>query len=119
MRADLPWAAGEENDLRSLMVRVNRRDVPRIGSGAQGLHYEIHGIGCRLWREGGPEVDFDIDDDGVEIFNAWRVVAFADSLGEQGVPTDDEVERGLAELSRRGEIRSIGPGWYARRYELT
>ncbi|WP_372490932.1 hypothetical protein [Actinomadura terrae] len=48
----------------------------------------------------GHEVDIDVLDDGVETFNAWRVLGYAQSLRGTEAPSERELEDACAELER-------------------
>jgi hypothetical protein len=106
---DLPDALST----KGLLERVNREELPREGVVSGGVHYEVHGVGCRFWRDDGLEVDVDIDEGGGEVFDAWRFQVFLLGLGRLPSVTIREVDEFLRNLAGKNELRVVEDGWYA------
>ncbi len=68
----------------------------------------LHGIGCRIDFLSGAEVDFDWDSDRREVFDGWRLRAFALSVGQMA---SIEELVGVARADRR--FVEVRPGWFA------
>jgi hypothetical protein len=106
--AEFPRATSFEE----LLFLVNSRDVPREGIVGNSIHFEIHGVGGRFWTDGGAEIDVDLSDDGLEMFDAWRYRLYLRSLDYPDLPSTEEIEVFLSEQARLGELRVVSPGWY-------
>jgi hypothetical protein len=100
------------DSLVDFLVQINRHRISREGV-VSDAYYEAHGVGCRFWKEHGPEVDLDLSEEGVEIFDAWRLRIFLRSLRPQGSPSVEDVERFLSGCVESGDLRVVKPGWYA------
>lgn len=55
--------------------------------GALG-RFELHGRGCRFELATGEDVDVDWDADGRAVFDSWRILMYARSIGESLVERD-------------------------------
>ncbi len=113
VRRELP-AAGART-VQDLVRLARSRQVPREAKLDSGLEYAIHGVGCRFTTAGGLEVDVDVEGDGTEVFDAWRVSNFADSAAGSGDPGRPELTAALRRLAAAGELREVRPGWFATR----
>ena len=82
--------------------RVREGSLEGIGE------FRIHGVGCRFELSSGEVVDFDWDEEGREVFDAWRLMSYARSRGIESESVDSlrEAARGVAGLV---EVR---PGWF-------
>jgi hypothetical protein len=100
------------DSVADFLVQINRHRIPRDGV-VSDVHYEAHGVGCRFWKEHGPEVDLDLSEEGLEIFDAWRLRIFLRSIRPQGSPSVADVERFLSGCVESGGLRVVKPGWYA------
>ncbi len=91
-----------------------------VRSGAlEGLGtFKLHGRGCQFELESGADVDVDWDAEGRAVFDSWRVLMYARSIGDTSV--DQESLRQAA--SEVAAIVALGPDsftWPDRRYDLT
>jgi hypothetical protein len=87
--------------------------LKKVGRVQDGIEYSVHGSGCLYIESSGGEVDIDFLEEGVEIFDAWRVRRFSVSLGEDPSGGLDEIVsecRNLVSLGRLFEPRS---GWFS------
>lgn len=78
-----------------LSVRLPMTVQPRSGGESVrsgeliGLgRFRIHGGGCRFELTGGEEVDVDWDNDGTVVFDSWRILMFAKSMGNSSMGRD-------------------------------
>lgn len=62
-------------------VRSGRLD----GLGA----FKLHGRGCQFELESGADLDVDWDDQGRAVFDSWRILMYARSVGRADVSRDD------------------------------
>ena len=90
--------------------RLRGTDDRRIRSGKLDSlgTFKLHGAGCRLQFSTGEVVDFDWNDRGQEIFDSWRLHAFAKSTGQATV-TRDQLE---AAAVRSRALASDDSGWF-------
>lgn len=98
---------------------------PRDGGGPvrsgelEGLgSFKLHGRGCRFELESGADVDVDWDDQGRAVFDSWRILMYARSVGDRSV--DQESLREAA--SEKSSLVQIDPDtftWVDRRYDVT
>lgn len=56
--------------------------------------FKLHGRGCQFELDSGAGVDVDWDSDGRAVFDSWRILMFARSLGDESV--DQESLRAAA-----------------------
>ncbi|TMR31143.1 DUF6896 domain-containing protein [Actinomadura geliboluensis] len=98
--------------LGELIRQVNQHQIARDGS-INGVEYSVHGIGCRLWEEGGRGVDVDVLDGDVEVFDAWRIWLFTQNITPAKAWSLDEVEIFLERLVAADVIARVKPGWFS------
>lgn len=88
--------------------------VPR--GGGTGLRvglpgeFEVHGQGCLVEFATGELIDFDWDESGWEVFDAWRLRRYARSCG------CSESDEALVEAARSlvgDELVEVRLGWFA------
>lgn len=80
--------------------------------------FKLHGRGCQFELESGADVDVDWDAEGRAVFDSWRVLMYARSIGDASV--DQASLRQAA--SEVATIVAIGPDtftWPDGRYDLT
>lgn len=88
-----------------------RRSRHGRGALACGVHFSVHGAGCRFTLLDGAEVDVDVDAAGTGVvFDAWRVRAFASSVGYELTAADAPALR--AALVRTARVEEARPGWF-------
>lgn len=74
-----------------LMGRNAAGEGSRVGR-IEGLGaYQFHGVGCRVEMDSGEEVNFDWDEAGDPVFDAWRLRGYAESLGVVDIAEPDFV----------------------------
>ncbi len=83
-------------------VRVSAGHVNGFGE------FKMHGAGCRFVLASGAVVDFDWDPDGRMVFDAWRLLKYAESLGLH--PSQEDL---LAAASSSPILTETRPGWFA------
>lgn len=71
-------------------------DPVRSGTLSGVGRFEVHGRGCRFEAEGGGDVDVDWNESGRAVFDSWRLLMFARSIG---IDTVDREELRLAATS--------------------
>lgn len=80
--------------------------------------FRLHGRGCQFELQSGADLDVDWNDEGRAIFDSWRLLMYARSVGDTSV--DQESLRQAA--SQSPMLTQIGPDtftWTDRRYDLT
>jgi hypothetical protein len=110
VRAAVLSGAPEFGDsLKSVWTRIRAGELPRTGELPGGFHYRAHGAGCRFTDADDVEVDIDFTEDGVEMFDSWRVEMNARSRG-----FDDSVRREdlSSALAHSGQVTVVKDGWY-------
>jgi len=112
LRRELP-ATARARTVADLVRLSLGRQLPREGKLDSGVEYAVHGVGCRFTTPAGLEVDVDVDDDGTETFDAWRLSNFADSDPRFGEPSLDDLNAAARRLVSAGRLREVRPGWYA------
>ncbi|GAB3622383.1 hypothetical protein GCM10027418_04650 [Mariniluteicoccus endophyticus] len=121
--------------LDALVVRFEGTERPTIWTGVllqprDGSHlvrsgaldclgtFRLHGRGCRFELESGADVDVDWDAEGRAVFDSWRVLMYARSIGEASVDQESLRQAALDAVA----VVAIGPDtftWPHRRYDLT
>lgn len=66
---------------------VRGGDLPGLGT------FKLHGRGCQFELDSGEDLDIDWDSEGRAVFDSWRILLFARSIG------DDAVEREALRLA--------------------
>lgn len=99
--------------------------VPRDGSdpvrsgSLEGLGtFHLHGRGCRFELETGEDLDVDWDDDGRAVFNSWRILMFARTMGDQSIKLD-ALEAAAAQTPSIVQIAPDEFTWADKRYDLS
>lgn len=95
---------------RDLMKAASEGLIAKSGALADGVEYDLHGIGCRV-EFSEREVDFDFaTPEGDVGFDAWRLLIFAERFPEQYPEYQEKasVERALADLVASGMVTPIG-----------
>jgi len=97
--------------------------VPRDGSdpvrsgSLDGLGtFSLHGRGCRFELQTGEELDVDWDVDGRAVFDSWRILVYARSVGEHLI----KIEALAIAAAQMPSVAQIAPDqftWPARRYD--
>ncbi len=60
----------------------------RTGYLGTRARFELHGRGCRFELSAGEELDVDWGSDGRAVFDSWRILMFARSIGDESVDQD-------------------------------
>lgn len=79
--------------------------------------FKLHGRGCGFELDSGAYVDVDWDEEGRAVFDSWRVLMFARSIGDESV--DGESLRIAAR--QVAWVVALGPDtftWPHRRYDV-
>lgn len=101
-------------------MRLRPRDGERlVRSGSLGDlgTFHVHGMGCLFELHSGADVDVNWDSDGRAVFDSWRVLMYARSLGDD--LNDQEALRAAA--SKAEGVLQIGPDSFTlthRRYDV-
>ncbi|MEU4832826.1 hypothetical protein [Streptosporangium sp. NPDC023615] len=101
------------DDLWALHRAVVQRRAPRIWQLPDGVHYHVHGIGCRMTTAFPERAVIDVDlgpRPGSLIFDPWRVEMFADSMGHEHLSRETLVSA-LRNLAGEGTVALIDPRW--------
>lgn len=101
--------------LRDFVELATSKKVPRSGMLSSGSEYTVHGVGIRATRSNDTEVDVDIDvfGDGAEIFNAWRIEDYLDTLKKNEEATKEEIIRACEGLAQKGVINHQRADWFS------
>jgi hypothetical protein len=104
--SELVKALQSQYPYENLLRAVIERKVPRQGVLQDDLRFEFHGVGCRFET---PSRKLDLDfgpECRCDGFDAWRLYLYANenNLGV-GNPTLAEIEEGLIQLERAGEVQ--------------
>lgn len=103
----------ELGTLSDVIPLVRRGNMDRRGVSRDGVSYAIHGIGCRMVDRAGREVDVDFLQGGSEVFDDWRVIRFAESLGDGIVISRENVLSACRELVSDGILEEVRVGWFS------
>ena len=100
--------------LADIVTGVQSRRIPRRGNFGE-IEYFVHGVGCRIERADGTNIDVDIAQDGAtEIFSPWKIRLCYQHSNDVEVPRD--AEGILASCRTRvhsGELAEPSPGWFS------
>ena len=91
-----------------------RGSIPKSGYLAGGVEYDFHSVGCRFVLPTGEVVDIKLLD-GVEVFDAWRVLLHASTRADSSDRGLRDVDVECSSLARRGKLVQIRRGWYSDR----
>lgn len=100
------------------LVPRDGSDPVRSGRLNECCAFHLHGRGCRFELDTGEDLDVDWDDDGRAVFNSWRILMFAQSIGNETVSKESL----RAAAAQSPSILQIAPDqftWPDRRYDLT
>ena len=86
--------------------------IPKNGYLAGGVEYDFHSVGCRFVLPSGEVVDIKILD-GVEVFDAWRVLLHASTGADSSDRGLRDVDVECSSLARHGKLVQIRRGWYS------
>jgi hypothetical protein len=95
-----------------LTARTASGEAVRSGR-VEGLGtFKLHGIGCRVDMDSGEVLDFDWNQNGIAVFDDWRLREFARSVGSE------EAQKGAlvaacTDLAAAGLLVETEPGWFA------
>ncbi|MFI1842027.1 DUF6896 domain-containing protein [Streptomyces microflavus] len=98
--------------LENVLVAVRAGELERRARTDSGYSYSVHGRGCLMVGPDGAEVDVDLLLDGSEAFDAWRLAAFARSVGMSPVPPREDLVRACRDLVGRGTLAEPEPEWF-------
>lgn len=78
-----------------------------VRSGAlEGLGiFKLHGRGCQFELDSGADVDVDWDAEGRAVFDSWRVLMYARSIGDTCVDQESAPGRCRTRHACRGRLR--------------
>ena len=95
--------------VQDLLAGVKSKRIPRAAKLENGIEFQFHGRGCRIW-DSRTWVDFDFLPDGkLDGFDAWRLYWFIEENQlEDPVPTLEEIKTGLEHLQTIGAIVEVG-----------
>ncbi|MEV0624087.1 hypothetical protein AB0I81_62995 [Nonomuraea sp. NPDC050404] len=112
VRARVISQVEQAESVRDIVYMAQRGVILRNETLLDGTRYSVHGFGCLMVDPGGAEVDVDVDDDGSEIFDSWRVSMYLESVSEgDGVPRG-EISTACRWLVGEGELREVRAGWF-------
>ena len=80
--------------------------------------FERHGRGCRFELRAGEDLDVDWDEEGRAVFNSWRLLMFANSVGY----TSADRESLRLAAARSPNTTQIAADWFTwpdKRHDLT
>lgn len=109
----------EKQSMAQPAVLLPRDGSPPVNSGRIGSlgRFELHGRGCRFELDSGEDLDVDWDSEGRAVFDSWRILMFARSIGDD--VTDRESLRAAADADPLlWEIREDWFTWADRNYDL-
>lgn len=95
------------------LVRAWREGViPQTGELAQGIEYQMHGVGCSV-EFGDHYVDFDFASQHNVGFDAWRLWQYANQFPNRYVAYQEHaaVKAALADCLLNGAVRPVEPGY--------
>ncbi|WP_418057503.1 DUF6896 domain-containing protein [Pimelobacter simplex] len=97
-----------ERCLDALLGEYGGRPPVRTGVLDGRVRFQLHGIGCRFELDDGTDVDVDWDDNGYAVFDSWRILMYAHSIGDERVERD-ELRVAAAEHPR---LTQVTPDWF-------
>ncbi|ACL38944.1 hypothetical protein Achl_0949 [Pseudarthrobacter chlorophenolicus A6] len=80
--------------------------------------FHLHGVGCRFELDSGEDLDVDWDDDGRAVFDSWRILMFARSIGNETV-SKESLRTAAMQSPSILQIASDQFSWPDGRYDLT
>ncbi|WP_425438587.1 DUF6896 domain-containing protein [Pseudonocardia oroxyli] len=112
VRLTLRESGTSSGGVLGLMRRLGLREIPKVGTIQGDVEYEFHGVGCRFTFPDGDVIDVDIVN-GVEAFDAWRVLLCVADGEESSGRGLREIRRQCDSLVRTGRLVQLRPGWYS------
>ncbi|MGW2257734.1 DUF6896 domain-containing protein [Streptomyces sp. NPDC001780] len=103
----------ESRALACILRLYRSRALGKDGFIHEDIGYHIHGSGCLFVEANGAEVDVDFLDEGVAIFDAWRVRRFSVSIGEELPGGLDGISAECRNLVLRGRLVEPCGGWFS------
>ncbi|MEU8192328.1 hypothetical protein AB0C10_00945 [Microbispora amethystogenes] len=103
---------GGAHSVEDIVHMAHRRAIPRDAGLQDGTCYSVHGIGCWMADPEGREIDVDIDDDGHEIFDEWRISRYLESISRKGSTSRDPILMACRELVNSGELTEPRRNWF-------
>jgi hypothetical protein len=112
--------SGLTRGIRPTLQLIPRAEGPPVRVGElEGLgEFRLHGLGCRFELFDGRVVDIDWDFDGRAIFDSWRVLRFARSLGDEAT-TQQDIRHALDQSPILWLVRDDWFTWADRSYDIT
>ncbi len=111
--------AGRPNVLTGSHLQPRGGGEPVRSGSLEGMgSFKLHGRGCQFGLTSGADVDVDWDAEGRAVFDSWRVLMYARSIGETSVD-HGSLRQAASEVAT---IVALGPDcftWPDRRYDLT
>ncbi|GAA3753001.1 DUF6896 domain-containing protein [Spinactinospora alkalitolerans] len=92
---------------------ARRKILPKEGVTRSGVHYVVHGAGCRFSHADGREVDVDFLSDGRPIFDSWRVLNYIISVDPDYFGGRESVYRACKAMVGMGEIFEPRSAWFS------
>lgn len=111
-RARVLAQVGRAKSMQDIVYMAQRRIISRDETLPDGTRYSVHGVGCLMVNPEGAEVDVDIDDEGREVFDAWRVCMYLGSISPINSVSREDVLMACRRLVRLGELREVRANWF-------
>jgi hypothetical protein len=99
--------------LAGLLRLYRSRTLEKSGSICEDLGYDLHGSGCLFVEADGAEVDVDFLEEGLEVFDPWRVRRFSMSVGRESLGGLEEIIKECQFLVSRGRLAEPRSGWFS------
>lgn len=112
VRARVLSQVGQAKSMQDVIYMAQRRIIPRNETLPDGSRYSVHGAGCLMVDPEGAEVDVDIDDEGRELFDAWRVRMYLESMSLSNPVSQEDVLVACRRLVGLGELREVRANWF-------
>lgn len=100
------------------LVPRDGSDPVRSGRLDEWCAFHLHGRGCRFELDTGEDLDVDWDDDGRAVFDSWRILMFARSIGNETV-SKESLRTAAMQMPSIFQIAHDQFSWPDRRYDLT
>ncbi|MEV0701016.1 hypothetical protein AB0I53_24310 [Saccharopolyspora sp. NPDC050389] len=99
--------------LADLLRQYRSRAMEKAGTICEGLEYNFHGSGCLFIEADGAEVDVEFLEEGLEVFDSWRVKRFSMSVEKEPSRSLEELAEVCRSLVSQGRLTEPRSGWFS------
>ncbi|WP_159060345.1 DUF6896 domain-containing protein [Streptomyces griseoruber] len=103
----------EFGGLADLLRLYRSGALEKTGTICAGLEYNFHGSGCLFTEIDGAEIDLDFFEEGLEVFDSWRIRRFLMSVDGEPSRSIEEITEVCRSLVSQGRLVEPRSGWFS------